>query len=257
MLTKGIHCTGSAVLTATAFWDEEAVVGQRILVSPAFEPRIVDVGSQTEQLRSATMPKVDEMCQRPCRRILPRLAATTVHRCIYIEWHLGVFSGGLAESAYILGIVVGHENLVGIDVVAEDLLPSLAIGIETRFQPGMQRLLVLFQIADKFLRHTFLICLFCQRRVVAGILQHTNFVFHLNHCHHVASCPADMFHQCLKCLIVSLKNLLREAACYLQRLAVAGTCSWETLHVLFKPQRCIARHRVLPCAKPQEYHFQL
>jgi len=49
---------------------------------------------------------------------------TAVHRCIDIKRNLGVAAGGLAEAANILGVIVGHEDLVGIDVIAEDLSPG-------------------------------------------------------------------------------------------------------------------------------------
>ena len=66
MLAKGVHGAGSAVLATTALGNEQPVVRQGILVGPALETGIVDVGSQTQQLWGTCVPEVDEMGQRTC-----------------------------------------------------------------------------------------------------------------------------------------------------------------------------------------------
>ena len=129
--------------------------------------------------------------------------------------------------------------------------------METLLQPRVQRLLILLQVGEQLLRHPFLIYFLCQRGVVAGILQHTYLILHLNHWHHVTACLADMLHQRPESLIVCLEYILREATGYLQRLALLRPRPWESFGVLLKPQGRIARHGVLPCAKPQEHHLQL
>ena len=61
VLTKSIERTDTTVLTATALGDKQAVVGQRILVSPSLETRVIDVGCQHGKLGGSRMPEVDEM----------------------------------------------------------------------------------------------------------------------------------------------------------------------------------------------------
>ena len=180
------------------------------------------------------------------------LASATVHGGIDVEGHLGVLPGCLAQPSYVLGIVVGHENLVCIDVVAKHFRPRSPLQ-STRspfFQPRVQSLFMLLQIGQQFQGYTFLIYSVSQWGMVAGRLQHTNLVLYLYHADHVAARLADVLHKGTEGAVVSLEHLFRETTGNLQGLPGFRSGSRKTLGVLLEPQRSIARHTVLPRSEP-------
>ena len=166
---------------------------------------------------------------------------------------------GLCQSFHISGIVVGHEYLVGVQAVAEDLCPGTAMATESLCHPGVQAFLVGFQIVYQFLGHFPGEKLVGSGRVVAGVLEHANLVLHLYHHYRMVLAVniSDMAHQLAKSAVVGLKNIGREHAGYLKGLARGGHCAGKTLGVGLEPFGGVAAHGVLPCAKPQEDDFQL
>ena len=95
------------------------------------------------------------MSQRTSRRILTGLATTAVHSSINVKRHLSVATCCLAEPSYILGVVISHENLVGVNIIAKDFCPALTAEVYALFEPGMQSLLILAEIAYQFMRKYF------------------------------------------------------------------------------------------------------
>ena len=130
------------------------------------------------------MPEVDEMRQRSCRRIFARTAPTAVHRGIHIEWHVVYLASSLGQMLHIAGIAQRHKLLVGIFIRAISFCPPF-----------------------------FIICLFCQWRVVACRLQHTYLVLYLHHDDHLALWVAllDVAHECRECLQVGLQHVVAKA----------------------------------------------
>src|SRR5574344_1056911 len=145
MFAEGIHGTHTTVGAATRFGNKQTIVGKRILTCPTLEARVVDVGSQQQQLWSSSMPEVDEVGERSCRRILSRQTSSAVHGSIDIERQLRDFCASLTQSAYIFRIVVSHKDLVGIEIGAKHAIPCAFLEVETIRQPRVERLLVFLQ----------------------------------------------------------------------------------------------------------------
>ena len=131
---------------------------------------------------------------------------------------------------HVAGIAQRHELLVGIVISAIALCPLL-----------------------------FLVCLLSQWRVVACRLQHTDLVLYLHHDDHLTLRVflADMSHECRKGLQIGLQHIVAETRGNLHLFSLGGHRPREPLRVLLEPTRRIARHRVLPRAKPKEHHVQL
>ena len=241
MLSEGIKRPHTTVLATACLRNKEPVVWQGILVCPTLKTTIVDVGSQHRQLWSPCLPKVYQMSKWTSRGILSGLAPPAVHGCIHVKRYLGMSPSRLAESAHIFSIMVRHEYLVRIDIIAENVFPCLcAKRLDARFQPRVKRILILFQVGNQFLWNSLPINLFCQWRVVACRLQHTYLILYLQHRYHILSSRSDVFHQRLKGTIVGTEHFFCEATGNLQWFAVLRAGSWKTLRVFLKPQRRIA-----------------
>ena len=99
------------------------------------------------------------MGQRPCRRILSRLASTTVEGCIDIERHVQHLLSFYCQTLHIPRIIVGLEHLIDKAAVA----------------------FIYIDDVEKLSPLPTVIRLLRQRGMVAGTLEHTNLVLHLNH----------------------------------------------------------------------------
>ena len=64
MLAKGVHRPYSTIHAATALRDEEWIIGECILLSPALEASVVDVWCQQVDAWCPGMPEVYQMSQR-------------------------------------------------------------------------------------------------------------------------------------------------------------------------------------------------
>ena len=208
---------------------------------------------------SRAVPDVLQMRQRPCRGVFARLASAAVHGGVDEERQVvdGACSGG--QPLHIRGVVPRHENLVGVQSLAEHLRPGALAALEALRHERMQRAAVRLQVAEQLLRNRLRKLPVGLGRVVAGLLQHAYLVLHLHHHHRALLCVVgcQVRHQSVEGFLVGLEHLFREGARYLQRFPVACHGAGEPSRVLFEPQRCVAAHGVFPGAEPQQYHLQL
>ena len=244
VLTEGIECAHAAVDAASAFGDEERVAGHGVLRCPRLEACVVDVGSQQVDARRTAFPYLGEVSQRSGRRIFARTTPARVHGGVDEERTVADAARHLCQPLHVAGVVPGHELLVGVVVGAEDLLPRA---------PFLQ-----LQRLQQRVGHGLAIGFLGQRRVVAGIFEHADFVLYLYHRHRseafVLLC--QVLHQLREHAAVGLENFLREGTRYLERLPRPRHGAREAFRVLLEPCRGVAAHGVLPRTEPQQHHLQ-
>ena len=107
------------------------------------------------------------MSQGACGGVFSGLSSSAVHGGIHIERHVIDAAGGLCQMLHILGIVIGHEFLVGVFVGAEDVSPCPSLVDLEKFQ--------------EVGRHGLSVGFLCQWRMVAGTFQHPDLILYLHH----------------------------------------------------------------------------
>ena len=189
------------------------------------------------------------------------LAITAVERHIDMHRQVIDFSSCLGYLLHVGRISPRLENLLGIDVITKQLRPvgtSLSLGLQLLLQIGVQRLLILLQIVGQLLWHSTLVHPCSISRIVTRHLNHTNLILYLHHNDRLllGIMIAQMLHDTTEGTLVCLQHILAERRSLLYRFAFGCMSSRESLQVTLEPLGRIATHRVLPCAKPQQYDFQ-
>ena len=94
--------------------------------------------------------------------------------------------------------------------------------------------------------------------MVAGILQHSYLILHLNHQHGMVRVHlVDVAYQLPERAVVGLQHVGRERGGYLQRFALGSHRTRKPLGVGLEPCRSVAAHGILPGSEPQEYKFEV
>ena len=123
----------------------------------------------------------------------------------------------------------------------------------------MQRSLVLLQIVDEKRRNWCIKQFIRFFGIIAGIFQHSDFVFYLNHDNRSLFLihRSNVFHPLGKSTAIRLKHILRKGTGYFEGLPCFRIGTRVFLIIFLKPDRSIATHWVFPRTEPKENHLQI